>query len=64
MEIENRAERLGVPDLTDDDIREIAGEIDNELTDYCPYWEQYWNAVDACIDRYVKEHNIKIRKED
>lgn len=64
MEIDNRAERLGVPDLTDDDLRQIASEIDNELGDRCLYWEQYWDAVDACIDRYVKEHNIKIKKED
>lgn len=63
MEIDGRAERLGVPDLTDDEIREIASEIDNELGDYCLYWEQYWNAVDSCIDRYVKEHNIKIKEE-
>ena len=63
MEIDERAERIGIPDLTDDEIREIASEIDNELGDYCLYWEQYWYAVDACIDRYVEEHNIKIRKE-
>lgn len=63
-EIDNRAERRGVPDLTDDEIREIASNLDEELGDRCLYWEQYWDAVDACIDRYVKEHNIKIKEED
>lgn len=61
-EIDGRAERRGVPDLTDDDVSKIASNIDDELSDYCMYWEQYWMAVDACIDRYVKEHNIKIRR--
>lgn len=64
MEIDERAERLGTPDLTDDDVRKIAKNIDDELSGYCVYWEQYWSAVDTCIDRYVKEHNIKIREEE